>query len=104
MVYAHGKDKVVKVARDKEGVDCNRREWRIWHTADRIRNIIVPCIDISTDGTRLIQKRGRPVKKVPPYPRIIEGCNVDHPKQWVEIEGRVLLADYGCPRLDNRNL
>ncbi len=103
-VYALDEDTVVKVARCEEGVDCNRREWRIWHTASRIRKILVPCIDISEDGKKLIQKRGKPVDDVPAFPRILSGCNVEYPKQWVEIQGRALLADYGCPRLDERNL
>lgn len=103
-VYALDYDRVVKVAKDVVGVECNRREWRIWSSAVNIKHILVPCIDISEDGKRLIQKRGKRVNEVPPYPDVIKKCNVEKPKQWVEIDGQVKLADYGCPRLDKKPL
>ncbi len=104
VVYAVDENKVVKVAKNDTGVDNNKKEWRIWNKAKKMKKMLVPCLDISDDGKRLTMQRGLPADKAPDYPDFLSGCNIDHKKQWVKINGKTRLADYGCYLIDEKKV
>lgn len=84
----------VKVARQGEEY-VNRIEYTIWHQADPSVTVwLVPVLAISEGDAFLAVRRGRRIAKsrVPkPPPWLIDA----KPSNWVEIDGRVLLADFG---------
>lgn len=97
-VFRHKKDKklVIKVTHRHLSNEGNKMEWAIWNNApDHIKKWLVPCVSIHDDGAYLVCARGKEVDKAPvnnPFSAIFHDMMM--PENWVNINGKTLLADY----------
>ncbi len=112
-VYEHptNKDWVIKklredkLKRNKERyTDSNVREYSTWELASSINqaNLLVPCIEISEDKKYLVQLKGKSLKKKSEIPKdMYEWMKSDalSARQWVRVNGQILLCDYDCSQL-----
>lgn len=106
-VYEHGFDPslVVKIEDDVRRVFCNVAEWQLWQEAQSRPSIarwLAPCVAISQSGSVLIQKRTKPVTKMPDeMPDIF--CDM-HLGNVGRYRGRVVVHDYAFHRLADKAL
>ncbi len=96
-------DAVIKVAHRHMGGKHGRMEWTIWNNAPpEIKEWLVPCVSIHEKGAYLVMRRGKPVEKAPadfPYKDLVHDWK--DARNWVEIDGKSLLADYATDKLYN---
>lgn len=84
--------------------DKNRREWEVWSLAKQIKqhDLLVPCISISECGTYLTQIKGEQIttkRHLPVKVYTWMAFDADSPRQWVKINGKILLCDYDSQQL-----
>ncbi len=94
--YKNNPSLVVKIMHRHLSNRRNRMEWEIWNNApENIKKWLAPCVSISDDGMYLVQQRGDPVGDIPKdRPKEFFLYDMGAPENWVEINGKVLLADY----------
>ncbi len=107
-VYEHpiNPDWVIKKVRDDKpkAQTKNRSEYNVWKLANEIgeADLLVPCIELSQCEKYLIQLKGKKVTKRSHIPKKIYtwmGFDASSPRQWVKIDGKVLLCDYDASQL-----
>ncbi len=95
-VYEYGKGYVLKF--DKYSGSENFYEYQNYQIAKERGwdEWLAPCVSISDDHKYLIQKRGMKVMSVPEdLPEWIKKIDDKAARQWVRINGRAVLCDYG---------
>ncbi len=113
LVYVHKEDPslVIKVYRDKsffvkhpqwKHPEHNVREYENWLLSQKkgVSEWLAPCVTISDCGIYLVQVRGTSVQKIPhKVPGwIMSQGDYTYAANWVEIDGRTVLSDYGSVR------
>lgn len=97
-VYATTGTEYVYKVETKDGCFCNVYEWEIWHAASKeVKKWLAPCVDISSNGIVLVQKRVIPIRKLPPrIPHFLTDAKLSN---WGEYNGRPVCCDYGNHKL-----
>ncbi len=98
-VYIHAADPGLVVKEQKDlRQEHNRREHRIWTERKELHQWLVPVLKISHCGRWLVAPRGEPIGsgEVPQTsPKVLTDKGR---KNWVRLNGKVLLCDYGQPK------
>jgi hypothetical protein len=97
-VYAHRGDPTVVVKVEEGGRSfSNIIEWETWQQLQymKLGEWLAPCLDISSAGSVLIQRRALPVRRgeLPDrVPKIFTDLKIEN---WGMLDGKVVCVDYG---------
>ncbi len=94
-VYNHKEDDnlVIKRAKEKKGfTGCQQNELEYRFYNDFPDKPFAPTYWITEDKKYLIQKKGKPAKKIPDHDLV--GLDFHRLWNWVEIDGKTLLCDF----------
>jgi hypothetical protein len=100
-VYAHATDPslVVKLELSNSKAFSNAMEWELWQEVQYCPDIarwFAPCVDISHSGSVLIQKRTKPITKLPAMlPNLFTDLK---PANFGRYKGNVVAHDYANNR------
>lgn len=100
-------DQVLKL--ESSSTFQNVMEWEVWSIARDCKQLskwFAPCVEISTYGQWLIQKRTHPIEKRH-LPKLVPTAFTDlKAANWGWLDGRVVCHDYGtimCRLLNERS-